>query len=51
MAGDQLWNTTFSPKFRKVEENSEIRHLGPVVQKPISANPGLKVNQGFNILV
>ena len=22
--------------------------LGPVVQKPINANPGLKVNRGFN---
>ena len=25
--------------------------LGPVVRKLISANPGLKVNQGFNTLV
>ena len=24
----------------------KIRHLGPVVQKPINANPGLKINQG-----
>ena len=23
-------------------------HLGPVVRKPISANPGLKVNREFN---
>ena len=23
-------------------------HLGPVVQKPINTNPGLKVNQAFN---
>ena len=24
-------------------------HLGPVVRKPINANPRLKVNQGFHL--
>ena len=34
---------------RGFQNPSEIFNVqGPVVQKPISANPGLSVNQGFN---
>ena len=28
----------------------EFKSLGPVVQRPISANPGLNFNPGFYIL-
>ena len=39
-----VWLALFLGRF--VAKSSSLNDQGPVVQKPINANPGLKINQG-----
>ena len=41
-----MWKTKFNDPYTQKQPQHENTQLGPVVQKPINANPRLKINQG-----